>query len=61
VGGRWVYLLKKDTNGKIAKFKARWVAKGYSQRDGIDYTETYAPVFSNSDKEISRRRSSRPI
>ena len=44
VGGRWVYLLKKDPNGKIAKFKARWVAKGYSQRDGIDYTETYAPV-----------------
>ena len=45
VGGRWVYALKRDKGGKVEKFKARWVAKGYTQRDGIDYNETYAPVL----------------
>ena len=44
VGGRWVYALKRDRDGQVLKFKARWVAKGYSQREGIDYEETYAPV-----------------
>ena len=44
VGGRWVYALKKDNDGQVVKFKARWVAKGYSQKESIDYEETYAPV-----------------
>lgn len=41
---RWVFTKKKDVDGKILKFKARLVARGYSQREGIDYYETYAPV-----------------
>lgn len=44
VGGRWVYALKRNQDGTVAKFKARWVAKGYSQRKGVDFYETYAPV-----------------
>jgi hypothetical protein len=44
VGGRWVYSIKRNEEGAVSKFKARWVAKGYSQREGIDFTETYAPV-----------------
>jgi hypothetical protein len=44
VGGRWVYSIKRNEQGAVSKFKARWVAKGYSQREGIDFTETYAPV-----------------
>jgi hypothetical protein len=42
--GRWVYRLKRDASGDIMKFKARWVVKGYEQRYGIDYNETYASV-----------------
>ncbi|OGE47990.1 hypothetical protein PENARI_c034G09152, partial [Penicillium arizonense] len=42
LSGRWVYKLKTDANGRPAKFKARWVARGNTQREGIDYEDAYA-------------------
>ena len=42
---RWAFKIKRDEDGTIARYKARWVAKGFLQRDGIDYEETYAAVM----------------
>ena len=39
IGSRWVYSVKKDSKGKIAKYRARLVAQGNTQRKGFDYFE----------------------
>lgn len=44
VTAKWVFRRKRDENGNIVKYKARLVARGFTQIHGVDYDETYAPV-----------------
>ncbi|GJU39714.1 retrovirus-related pol polyprotein from transposon TNT 1-94 [Tanacetum coccineum] len=44
IGTKWVFRNKLDENGIVSRNKARLVAQGYNQQEGIDYDETYALV-----------------
>jgi len=44
VGSKWVFRIKRGPDGEIQKYKARVVAQGFTQIEGIDYDETFAPV-----------------
>ena len=44
VGSRWIYKVKQVADGSIKKYKARFVARGFSQIEGIDYEETFVPL-----------------
>ncbi|XP_071699658.1 uncharacterized mitochondrial protein AtMg00820-like [Rutidosis leptorrhynchoides] len=44
IGTKWVFRNKGDKDGIVVRNKARLVAQGYRQEEGIDYDETFAPM-----------------
>ena len=44
IGLKWVYKVMRDEHGAIVKHKACFIARGFVQREGIDFEEFFAPV-----------------
>jgi hypothetical protein len=44
VTSKWIYKIKHVVDGSIKKYKARFVARGFSQVEGVDYDENFSPV-----------------
>jgi hypothetical protein len=44
IGTKWVFRNKQDENGVVTRNKARLVAQGYTQVEGLDFGESYAPI-----------------
>ncbi|KAJ1523172.1 hypothetical protein ONE63_001063 [Megalurothrips usitatus] len=48
ISSKWVFKLKKDASGVPVRYKARLVARGFDQRYGVDFNDTYSPTVSHS-------------
>ncbi|CAI5940732.1 unnamed protein product [Closterium sp. NIES-64] len=44
ITSKWLFKIKSDADGKIERYKSRLVAKGYQQKDKVDFKELFAPV-----------------
>ena len=52
VGSRWVFRIKRGPDGTVLKYKARIVAQGFTQIEGVDYDETFTPVAKHTSLRV---------
>ena len=52
ISSGWVHKIKRHLTGQVDKYRSRCVAKGYSQQEGVDYNEVYAPTSSTTTLRI---------
>lgn len=45
ITGKWIFKNKLNPNGTLERRKARWVVRGFNQRPGIDFDQTFSPVI----------------
>jgi hypothetical protein len=48
VSGKWIFRHKFHSDGSLARHKARWVVRGFSQQPGVDFDETFSPVVKHA-------------
>jgi histone deacetylase 1/2 len=48
VTGKWIFRHKLNVDGTLDRYKACWVLRGFTQRPGLDYDETFSPVVKPS-------------
>lgn len=52
ISSKWVFKIKRNADGTINKYKARLVARGFSQQEGVDYHDTFAPVAKHTSMRV---------
>ena len=52
IGCKWIFKTKRDSKGNVERYKAQLVAKGFIQKEGIDYKETFSLVSSKDSFRI---------
>lgn len=45
INTKWIFRHKYNSDGTISHYKARFVARGFSQQEGVDYTDTFSPLI----------------
>jgi hypothetical protein len=53
VTGKWIFRQKLNPDGSLARYKSRWVVRGFTQQAGVDYGETFSPVVKPDTIQLS--------